>query len=85
MGGGGGKKKKPKVEQVTMPSAPTPAPPPEQTAMAPTVGQDEGTLRTKSRDSKKRGTSSLRIELVGGGGTGLNSPGGAGGLNLPKV
>lgn len=79
--GGGGKKKKPKVQQVEMPAAPAPAPPPEETAMAPDTA-NEGTLRTKSRESKRRGTSSLRIELSRN--SGLNTPGGSSGLTLPK-
>jgi hypothetical protein len=79
MGGGG--KKKPKVQQVVMPTAPAPAPPPEETAMAPTIA-DEDALRSKNRESKRLGTSALRIALASN--AGLNTPGGGSGLNLPK-
>ena len=83
---GGGKKKTPKVQPVDMPVAPAPAPPPEPTAQAPSVGGgDEGAMRHKERDAKKRGTSSLRIDLnVNGSGTAV--PGGASsaGLSIPR-
>ena len=80
----GGKKKTPKVDPVEMPTAPTPAPPPEQTAQAPMVGGgDEGALRHKDRDAKKKGTSGLRIDLNVNS-TGTATPGGSSGLNIPK-
>lgn len=83
--GGGGKGSKPKVEKTYLPEAPTPAPPPEQTAQAATVGNsDEGSLRHRDRDAKKRGTSALRIDLNVAPNAGTATPGGGGGLNIPK-
>lgn len=81
---GGGKSKKPKLEEVVMPSAPTPAPPPEPTAQAPSVGGgDEGAMRHKERDAKRKGTSGLRIDLnVNGSGTA--TPGASSGLSIPR-
>lgn len=80
---GGGKSSTPKVEPVELPTAPTPAPPPEPTAAAPTVGGgDEGLSGRKSRESKKRGTSPLRIDLNV---AGSSAPGAASaGLSIPK-
>lgn len=82
---GGGKSKTPDVEEVQLPEPATPAPPPEQTAQAPTVGEgDEGALRHKDRDAKKKGTGSLRIDLNVKN-TGAATPGGAGGgLSIPR-
>ncbi len=82
--GGGGKKKTPKVDPLTIPAAATPAPPPEPSAQAPTVGGgEEGTLRHKDREAKKRGTSALRIDLNMNA-PGAQTPGGGGGLNVPR-
>lgn len=53
---------KPKVTQVPDPVITPAAPPPEPVATAP-VTQDEGVKRTGDRESKRKGTSSLRIDL----------------------
>lgn len=81
---GGGKSKKPKVQEVEIPAAPTPAPPPEPTAQAPSVGGgDEGAMRHKERDAKRKGTSGLRIDLhVNNSGTAI--PGASSGLSIPR-
>lgn len=81
MGGGGGKGSKPKVEKVEIPQAATPAPPPEAVAERPAL--DEGRMRQKSTDAKKRGASALRIDLNVQPGTSV--PGSAGaGLTIPR-
>ena len=83
---GKGKSKTPKAAPVEMPAAPTPAPPPEETAQAPMVGGgDEGAMRHKERDAKKKGTSGLRIDLnVNSASSGTATPGAASSLSIPR-
>lgn len=86
----GKKSKTPKVEEIDMPEAATPAPPPEVTAQAPKVaGADEGAIRRKQREANKRGASALRIDLnvagSGAGNPGTAAPGSGGsGLSIPR-
>lgn len=80
----GGKRSTPKVEEMQLPAAATPAPPPEETAQALSMGDDEeGALRHKDRDAKKKGTGSLRIDLNVKN-TGSATPGAGGGLSIPR-
>lgn len=70
---------KPKVTKAPDPVVTPAAPPPEPTAEAPTPA-NEGAKRTTERETKRRGTSSLRIDLNLGSGAGL----GSNGLTIPK-
>ena len=71
------KKKTPKVKPVEIPSAPASPPPAEPVADAPVIATETAT-RTRDRNAKKKGTSSLRIDLATGGerlsGNGLSIP-----------
>ena len=78
--GGGGKGSKPEVEKVNIPAAATPAPPPETTAERPVI--NEGAMRRKASDAKKRGSSALRIDLNVQPGTSV--PGAGAGLSIPR-
>lgn len=65
---------KPKVTKAPDPIYTPPPPPPEETAEASVV--NEGAKRTQDKKAKRLGTSSLRIDLNlgGGSGSGLSIP-----------
>lgn len=56
------KTKTPKVEKVEVPEAPVSPPPPEPAAEAPVIG--ETAPRRKQNAAKRRGVSSLKIDLA---------------------
>ena len=80
MGGGGGKGSKPEIKKVDIPAAATPAPPPETVAERPDT--NEGAMRRKASDAKKRGSSALRIDLNVQPSTSV--PGAGAGLSIPR-
>ena len=66
MGGIFDKPSKPKVVEAPAPTVAATPPPPEETAEAPVI--NEGNKRKNQADSKRKGTSALRIDLNLGGG-----------------
>ena len=75
------KPSKPKVVEAPAPTVAATPPPPEETAEAPVI--NEGNKRKNQADSKRKGTSALRIDLNLGGGN-MGGAGGTSGLSIPR-
>lgn len=74
--GGGGS-----VQQVKAPTVAATPPPPEDVAEAPVV--NEGQKRKTANESRRRGTSALRIGLTLGGGD-MGGGNGSSGVSIPR-
>lgn len=83
MGGvfGGSKPSAPAVQQAPAPTVAATPPPPEEVAEAPAI--NEGAKRKNANNSKRKGTSALRIDLSIGGGD-MGGGGGTSGLSIPR-
>ncbi|WP_291448856.1 hypothetical protein [Desulfovibrio sp.] len=78
---GGGGVSTPEVQQVAAPTVAATPPPAEPVAEAPVT--NEGAKRSKSGETKRKGTSALRINLNLGGGN-MGAAGGTSGLSIPQ-
>lgn len=77
---GGGGVSTPEVQPVAAPTVAATPPPAEPVAEAPVT--NEGTKRSNSGETKRKGTSALKINLNLGGG--MSTAGGTSGLSIPQ-
>lgn len=78
---GGGGVSTPKVQTVAAPTVVATPPPVEQVAEAPVT--NEGSKRSKTGETQRKGTSALKINLNLGGGN-MGAAGGTSGLSIPQ-